>query len=47
MYVYHLGHPHSESEDAVYTIKFHLDYFGKPSASQGPAFNYVENIFKN
>ena len=40
-------HLHSASKDAVYTIKLYLDYFGKPSGDQEPAFNYIVNIRKN
>ena len=41
-----LGSLHTPSEDAVYTIKLYLDFYEKPSAGQGPAFNYIENVKK-
>ena len=45
-YKQYLGSLHTASEDAVYTIKLYLDFHEKPSAGQGPAFNYIENVKK-
>ena len=46
-YKQYLGSLHTASEDAVYTIKLYLDFYEKPSAGQGPAFNYIENVKKS